>query len=164
MTISKFRKWNKISSALVYVLHKTRHKAFSHRGCAKTRKKCTKKCDAHAKLLFCLLNIWFLTFLLRPCRWILKSLLSNHYNSMAMSFDTKLHFWWRRHYRIWLDSSSYLAWFMATINTTVCWSSLFWQIYRVRVKSSEYHVCNCLQVLEHIFGKQQHFTFYFHFL
>ena len=115
----KFRRWLFTSS----IKREIRHFHVVSR--AKTGKKCTKKCDAHAKLLFCLLNILFLTFLLCPCRWILKSLLSNHYTGIAMSFDTKLHFWWRRHYRIRLDSLLYLAWFMASINTTVCWSSLF---------------------------------------
>ena len=51
-TIFKFRKRNKISSSLVYVLHKTRNKAFFRRSRAKTAKKCTKKHDARAKLLF----------------------------------------------------------------------------------------------------------------
>ena len=39
--------------------HKTRNKAFSRRGRAKMGKKYTKKCDARAKLLFCLLNLLF---------------------------------------------------------------------------------------------------------
>ena len=43
---------NKISSLLVYVLHKTGNLAFSCRSPAKTAKKCTKKCAARAKLLF----------------------------------------------------------------------------------------------------------------
>ena len=65
--ISKLRKWNKISSFLVYVLHKTRNKAFPRRGLAKMGKKYTKKCDARAKLLFCLLNLlFFLKFSLPP--------------------------------------------------------------------------------------------------
>ena len=37
---------------LVYVLHKTRNKAFSRRSRAMTAKKCTKKRDAGAMLLF----------------------------------------------------------------------------------------------------------------
>ena len=54
-TISKFRKRNKISSFLVYVLHKTRNLAFSRRSRAKTAKKCTKTgaTRASGKLLFC---------------------------------------------------------------------------------------------------------------
>ena len=63
MTISKLRKKNKILSLLVYVLHKTRNKTFSRRSRAKTGKKCTKKCDARAKLLFCLLNLLFFNVL-----------------------------------------------------------------------------------------------------
>ena len=55
-TVSKLRKRNKISSLLVYVLHKTRNLAFSRRSREKTAKKCTKKCAARAKLLFCLLT------------------------------------------------------------------------------------------------------------
>ena len=53
--MSKFHKRNKISSLLVSVLQKTRNWAFSSRSRAKTAKKCTKKCDARAELLFCLL-------------------------------------------------------------------------------------------------------------
>ena len=52
-TIAKLKKRNKISSLLVYVLHKTRNQAFSRRSRAKTGKKCTKKCDARAELWFC---------------------------------------------------------------------------------------------------------------
>ena len=64
-TISKCRKRNRISSLLVYVLHKTRKKAFSRRGRAKTGKEMYKKRDAPADLLFCSLNIpfFFFTFL-----------------------------------------------------------------------------------------------------
>ena len=57
MTIFKLRKRDKISSLLVYVLHKTRNKAFLRRDHAKTGKKCTKKRDTGAKLLFCFLNL-----------------------------------------------------------------------------------------------------------
>ena len=53
-TISKFRKRNNISSLLVCVLHKTRMQL--RRSSAKTAEKCTKKCDARAKLLFWLLR------------------------------------------------------------------------------------------------------------
>ena len=74
--ISKLRKWNKISSFLVYVLHKTRNKAFSRRGRAKMGKKYTKKCDARAKLLFCLLNLlFFWRSRCRQRRWILSSII-----------------------------------------------------------------------------------------
>ena len=59
MTTSKLRKRNKISSLLVFVLHKTRNEAFSRPSRAKTEKKCSKKRDARAKLLFCLLNLVF---------------------------------------------------------------------------------------------------------
>ena len=59
MTNSKLRKKNKISSLLVHALHKTLNKAFSRRSRAKTRNNCTKKCEARAKLLFCLLNVLF---------------------------------------------------------------------------------------------------------
>ena len=62
-TISKFRKRNKISSLLVYVLHKTRNLAFSGRSRAKTVKKCTKKCGARAKLFILLINLLFFTFI-----------------------------------------------------------------------------------------------------
>ena len=55
-TIAKLKQRNKISSLLVYVLHKPQNLAFSRRSHAKTGKKCTKKRDARAKLLFCSLN------------------------------------------------------------------------------------------------------------
>ena len=65
---------NKISSLLVYVLYEMRNEAFSGRSRAKTGKKCTK-CDARAKLLFCLLNLLFLwRSRCRPRCWILNSL------------------------------------------------------------------------------------------
>ena len=63
MTIFKFRKRNVISSSLVYVPLKTRNYAFSPRSRAKTGKKRTKKLDARAKLLFCLLNLLFIDVL-----------------------------------------------------------------------------------------------------
>ena len=44
---------------------------------------------------------------------------------MALSFVTELNLWRRKRFRIRLDSIMYLSWFTATINTTVCWSSLF---------------------------------------
>ena len=75
-TIFKLRKRNKISSLLVYVLYKRRNQAFLRRSRAKTGKKWTKKCDARAKLLFCLLiYCFFLRSRCRPRRWILKSLM-----------------------------------------------------------------------------------------
>ena len=40
--------------------------------------------------------------------------LFNDYNSMAMSFVTKVNFWRRKRYRIWLDSFLYSSWFTAT--------------------------------------------------
>ena len=39
----------------VFTFHKTWNKAVSHRSLAVTEKKCTKKCDAHGKLLLNLL-------------------------------------------------------------------------------------------------------------
>ena len=49
----------------------------------------------------------------------------NDYSNMAMSFVTKLNFWWRKLYKIWLDFFLYLSWFTAMINMTVCSSRLF---------------------------------------
>ena len=67
------RKRNKISSSLVYILHETQNKAFSRRSRAKTEKKCTKKHDTRAKLLFCLLNqLFFFTFSLPSASLDLK--------------------------------------------------------------------------------------------
>ena len=59
-----FRRRKKISSSLVYVLHKTWVLAFSRRSRAVTpAKKCTKKRGARANLMFCLINLLlFLTF------------------------------------------------------------------------------------------------------
>ena len=71
VTIFKLRKRNKISSLFVNVRHKTRILAFSRPNRAKTVKKCTKKCDARAKLLFCLLNL-LLTFSLPSASLDLK--------------------------------------------------------------------------------------------
>ena len=58
---------------------------------------------------------------LKVCGPIMKWLSSwrrlfllNDYNSMAMSFVTKVNFWPRKRYRIWLDSFLYLSWFTAT--------------------------------------------------
>ena len=59
-TIFKFKKRNKISSLLVYIHLKTRNWSFSRRSRAKTAKKCTKKGDVRAKLLFCALNPLFI--------------------------------------------------------------------------------------------------------
>ena len=60
-TITKFRKRNKISSSLVYVLHKTWNKAFSRRSRAKTTKKCTKnwKSVMHVHHTLTLLIVYF---------------------------------------------------------------------------------------------------------
>ena len=72
-TISQFRvqkKRNKISSLLVFVLHKTRNWAFSRRSRAKKANKCTKRCAAREKLLFCLLNI--LVFWPSRCRRVFE--------------------------------------------------------------------------------------------
>ena len=49
----------------------------------------------------------------------------NDYNSMAMSFVTKLNFRRRKLYKIRLYSFLYLSSFRATINTTDCSSRLF---------------------------------------
>ena len=64
-SIFRLRERNKISFLLAYILHKTWNWALLCYSGAKTAKKCTKKCDALAKLLFCLLNLFFFTFLLR---------------------------------------------------------------------------------------------------
>ena len=72
-TISKFIKRKKILSLLVYVLPKTWNKAFSRGSRSVTAKKYTKKRDARAKLLFCLVKL--LLFLLSRRRFILNFLL-----------------------------------------------------------------------------------------
>ena len=75
-------------------------------------------------------------FVLKVCGHIMKRLSSwrcpfvflkrrLRYNSMAISFVTKLNFWWRKLYKIRLDSFLYSSWFTATINTIVCSSKLF---------------------------------------
>ena len=61
-TAPKFRKRKKISLC-VYVLHKTSHQEISRPSRAVTAKKCTKKCNAVAEVLFRLLSLLpFLTF------------------------------------------------------------------------------------------------------
>ena len=63
----KVRKRKKISSLFVYVLHGTWSWIFSRRSRAVTGTKSSQKCTVPAKLLFCLLNQFFLTFsLLSP--------------------------------------------------------------------------------------------------
>ena len=56
-TAPKFRKRKKNSSSCVYVLHKTSHQEISRPSRAVTVKKCTKKCNARAELLFWLLRL-----------------------------------------------------------------------------------------------------------
>ena len=56
-TALKFREGKRDSSSLVYVLHKTCNQTFSLRSRESTVKKCTKKRDARAKLLFCVINL-----------------------------------------------------------------------------------------------------------
>ena len=73
-TISKFRYRGEISSLLVYFLCKTWNQAFSRRSRAVTAKKCTKKRDARAKLLFWLLNL--LLFWQPRCRGRRRILMS----------------------------------------------------------------------------------------
>ena len=55
-TIFRFRKRNKLSSLLVYVLHKTRDQAFPRRSRAKTANKCTTKIDARSIFIFLLIK------------------------------------------------------------------------------------------------------------
>ena len=68
------RKRNNILLLLVRFFVKLKIKHF-HDEVMQNAKKCTKMCDACAQLLFCLLNLLFLTFLLPPRHWILKSLM-----------------------------------------------------------------------------------------
>ena len=56
-TTLKFRERKRDSSSLVCVVHKTCNEAFSRRSRARKVKKCTKKRDARAKLLFCTVNL-----------------------------------------------------------------------------------------------------------
>ena len=56
-TISKFMRREWILLLLVYVLHKTWNLVFSRVVVQLTAKKCTKKRDARAKLLFCLIKL-----------------------------------------------------------------------------------------------------------
>ena len=63
----EFIKRKKILSLLVYVLHKTWNYAFSRGNRAVGVKKCTKKRDARAKLLFSSVKL-FLFLLSRRCR------------------------------------------------------------------------------------------------
>ena len=69
-TIYKFTKRNKLSSLLVYLLHKTGDQAFTRRSRAKTANKCRIKLDAHS-IFFCLLNL--LVFRRSRCRRVVES-------------------------------------------------------------------------------------------
>ena len=55
-TIYKFTKRNKLSSLLVYVLHKTGDQAFPRRSRAKTANKCRTKLDARSNFFFLLIK------------------------------------------------------------------------------------------------------------
>ena len=72
-TISKFRKRHKISSLLLYLLHKTRNQAFSRHSGAKMGKEMYKKRDVVVLLIKPI--VFFLHSHSRPRRWILKSLI-----------------------------------------------------------------------------------------
>ena len=72
-TISKCRKRNKISSLLVYVLHKTRNQACSRRSRAKTGREMYKKAWCTCKVVVLLIKpIVFLTFSLPSASLDLK--------------------------------------------------------------------------------------------
>ena len=74
VTISKLRKRYKISSLLVYVLLKTRNKAFPRRCRVKTRKKCTKKVWCTCEVVVLLIKPFvFFTFSLPSASLDLKS-------------------------------------------------------------------------------------------
>ena len=66
-TVSKFMKREWILLLLVYVLHKTWNLAFSRVVVQLTAKKCTKKRDARAKLLFCLVKLLLIWISHRRC-------------------------------------------------------------------------------------------------
>ena len=75
---------------------------------------------------------WLLNFFCAQSVWTyneaaikLAVVFFNDNNNMAMSFVTKLNFWWRKLYKIQLDSFLYLSCFMAMINKTICLSRLF---------------------------------------
>ena len=73
-TAPKFRKKKKNSSLCVHVFHKTCHQEMSRPSRAVTAKKCTKKCNARAELLFWLLSLLgFMTFSV-PSRGVAKAL------------------------------------------------------------------------------------------
>ena len=58
-TAPKFRKSKNNSPSCVYVLHKTSHREISRPSRVVTAKKCNKKCNARAELLFWLLSLLF---------------------------------------------------------------------------------------------------------
>ena len=58
-TAPKVGKRKKNSSTCVYVVHKTSYQEISRPSRTVTAKKCTKKCNASAELLFWLQNYWF---------------------------------------------------------------------------------------------------------
>ena len=73
VTISKLRKRNKISSLVVYAVHKKRKKAFPRRSRVKTVKKCTKKvCCTWEVVVLLIKPIVFFTFSLPSASLDLK--------------------------------------------------------------------------------------------
>ena len=67
-----FRKRKKNSSSCVYVLHKTSRQDISRPSRAVTAKKCTKKCNARAELLFWLQNLLLFDVLVAVAVALLK--------------------------------------------------------------------------------------------
>ena len=81
----------------------------------------------------------------------------NDFNSMGMSFVTKLNFWRRKIYKIRLDSFLSLSWFAAAVNTTHLLVQIVLKGLRaalVRVRSCKCHVFE-LFLLKHIVRKWQ---------
>ena len=81
----------------------------------------------------------------------------NHFNSMGMSFVTKLNFWRRKIYKIRLDSFLSLSWFAAAVNTTHLLVQIVLKGLRaalVRVRSCKCHVFE-LFLFKHIVRKWQ---------
>ena len=81
----------------------------------------------------------------------------NDFNSMGMSFVTKLNFWRRKIYKIRLDSFLSLSWFAAAVNTTHLLVQIVLKGLRaalVRVRSCKCHVFE-LFLFKHIVRKWQ---------
>ena len=89
-----------------------------HRSHAATAKKCTKKCDAHANLLFCLITLAVFTFLLPSPSLMLK--LPNCLSGKTMGFHDGAWF----HCTAYHKNFSHLAYYTRQIHNRTIFNTL----------------------------------------